>query len=160
MSEVIKDGRTLIFDVCSTWPTMCALCKIENGRQREISLRTPFDVVNYNANISDKERSLQPKASHQAILKCSHKTTQVRPGCRCLKPFRRCNLSLCVPASLNTGLSVCDAHRHLSLWNTQSESQQQPLSICTASLCLSSSWLGNFFFCSQAERNRVVGLKS
>lgn len=54
------------------------------------------------------------------------------------------------PASLNPGLSVCDAYRHLSLWNTQSESQQQPLSICTASLslslCLSSSWLSKFFF--------------
>lgn len=41
------------------------------------------------------------------------------------------------PARLNPGLSLCDGHRHLSLQNTQSESQRQPLSICTACLVLS-----------------------
>lgn len=45
-------------------------------------------------------------------------------------------VSVC-PASLNTGLSVCDGQRHLSLQNTQTESRQQPLSICTACLALS-----------------------
>lgn len=65
------------------------------------------------------------------------------------------------PARLNPGLSLCDGHRHLSLQNTQSESQRQPLSICTACLVLSLTLtlmtLQYFFFFSwsPAERNRA-----
>lgn len=74
------------------------------------------------------------------------------------------SVSVC-PASLNTGLSVCDGHRHLSLRNIQNESRQQPFSICTAclalSLCLSLTLtLMTLHFFFVLERHRIVCLKT
>lgn len=137
MSKVIKEGRKQMFeaDVILIFYVCTGVFVKYKITKRERLLLT-FGIT-IQTIMTYTTQSLFYGLS-ETILKCRHRTTWVMSGCLSLKPIWHCNLSVCA-ASLNAGMSQCDRHRHLSLQIlklNESESWQQPLSICTACLCL------------------------